>query len=181
MPVEIKIYHDDAAATLSELAVLASGITAPRPFPVSVTGEAPAQTEPAPAAEEPKKRRGRPPKSEIVESAREALAIATGQADSPAPAISAAPEDRVNPDDAPQDVEEDDIEDIEEPAEGAKLTVDDLRDVAGAIVRKFGNDLAKAQAACSEIFFRLGVESISKCPADKIPAVYAALKEKANG
>lgn len=96
-------------------------------------------------------------------------------------AISATPEDRVNPEDEAAE-EADGIEDMADgPAPGAPLTTDDLRTVAGLIVRKFDNDVARAQAACVGVFKANGVESISKCPDDKIAVVHAALTAIANG
>jgi hypothetical protein len=183
MPVEIKIFHDTAFGTLAELRELSVGLLGAGPQhappydgPVElVAGPAlPVDAAPAPAATEPAKRRGRPPKNDTTPAPIEGPAPVPEM--KPGPSISVSPEDRVNPDDVAGDEAEeaDGIEEMND-APGAKLTVDDLRNAAGRINRALGNNPARAQELAAPAFVEHGVKSISTCPDDKLETMIAAL------
>jgi hypothetical protein len=200
MPVTITVTHETATGALDELRDLAAGLASRAPNATTVAALTAAQngdtvvtgsveatmaelntdddTAEGEAEAKAVAKRKRRTKAEIAadEAAAQAqqnryeIVSQTGVEVVEA-SIFAAPEDRVNPDD---EIVVPEIEDIP-PAPGAELTLDDLRNVAGMYARKYNNDMVAAQNAAMVVFERLGVQSISKCPPDKIALVHAEL------
>ncbi|MBI2240266.1 MAG: hypothetical protein HYU59_05615 [Magnetospirillum gryphiswaldense] len=161
MPVEIKIWHEDAAQTLAELRVLAGGFAATYTGPLTSGSVADSQAAAEPTiataaatsttvAEEPAKRKRRA-KAETPETARTEAGAQAGTSETT--------------EDAAQD---DADEQAESDIEKKELTRDDVRAVLGKYVQKFGMDAAQEDGPkVIALMFGEGKSKVSDIPEDQ--------------
>lgn len=185
MTVRIEIFGETAREALDELRGFANDLIrpaapvqsetatdAPAAAPVSEPAEAAAEPE-APAAEAPKRERGKPSpgrarrtKEEIAEdeAADKADAGATAEQNEPQPNITAEPENRVDPAEAAQDAEDEAADEANAPAPEA--TRDDVRAAMLAYQAAYGVPalMADMTAILKEEYPAGGVTKLSEIP-----------------
>ena len=199
MTVRIEIFGETAREALQELTAFSSGLSmppaapvqsetatdAPVAAPINEPAEAAAEPE-APAAEAPKRERGKPSpgrarrtKEEIAEdeAADKADAAAAEQTE-PQPNITAEPENRVDPAEAAQDAEDEAADEANAPAPEA--TRDDVRAAMLAYQGAYGTPalMADMTAILNEEYPAGGVTKLSEIP--DTPADFAKITKRLN-